>query len=63
MDWDKIMEIKDPHKALLAIAEKVETDNLGLVEMESRVEQYANLHGITTDEMAFYPNGERVIQP
>ena len=28
-----------------------------------RVEQYAEMHGITTDEMSFYPNGERVIQP
>lgn len=63
MDWDKIMEMKDPHKALLAIAEKIEADDLGLVEMENRVEQYADLHGITPDEMAFYPNGERVIQP
>lgn len=61
MDWDKIMEMKDPHKALLAIAEKIEADDLGLVEMENRVEQYADLHGITTDEMAFYPNGERVL--
>ena len=63
MSWNEIMNIKDPHKALLAIAEKIEADDLGLVEMENRVEQYANLHGITPDEMAFYPNGERVIQP
>ena len=63
MEWKQIMEMHDPHKALLAIAEKIEADDLGLVEMESRVEQYANLHEITTDEMAFYPNGERVIKP
>ncbi len=63
MDWDKIMEMEDPHKALLAIVEKIEMDDLGLVEMEDRVDQYANLHGITVDEMAFYPNGKRVIQP
>lgn len=63
MEWKQIMEMSDPHKALLAIAEKIEADDLGLVEMENRVEQYANLHGITPDEMAFYPNGERVIQP
>ena len=63
MEWKQIMEMHDPHKALLAIVEKIEADDLGLVEMENRVEQYANLHGITPDEMAFYPNGERVIQP
>ena len=61
MEWKQIMEMRDPHKALLAIAEKIEADDLGLVEMEDRVEEYAKLHGIDTMEMAFYPNGERVL--
>ena len=63
MDWKTIMEMKDPHEALLAIVKKVETDDLGLVELENRVDQYATLHGVSEDEMAIYPNGERVIQP
>jgi hypothetical protein len=61
MDWDSIMKMTDPHKALLAIEKKIETENLGLVEMEDRVEEYANLHGIDEYEMAFYPDGERVL--
>ncbi|MBR5479533.1 MAG: hypothetical protein IKU84_05090 [Clostridia bacterium] len=28
---------------------------------EEQIQKYETLHGITPDEMAFYPNGERVI--
>lgn len=62
MSWDEIMNMENPNKALLAIEKKIETEDLGLVEMENRVEEYAQKHGITTDEMSFYPNGERVIR-
>ena len=61
MDWSKIMEMKDPHEALKAIMRKARSEMTPLEELEERVEQYANLHGIEVDEMAFYPNGERVL--
>ena len=63
MEWNQIMEMNNPHKALLAIVEKIEVEDLGLVELEDRVQEYAAKHGVTLDEMSFYPNGERVIQP
>lgn len=63
MEWKEIMAMHNPHEALKQIEKKIETENLSLQVMEDRVEEYATLHGITTDEMAFYPNGERVIQP
>ena len=62
MEWKAIMEMRDPHEALKRIVQKVEVENLSLQELEDRVEQYAKMHGITTDEMAFYPNGDKVIQ-
>ena len=55
------MAIENPHEALMQIAEKVETENLSVQEMEDRTEQYAKLHEIDALEMAFYPNGDRVI--
>ena len=57
------MKMENPHEALKAIEKKVEAENLPLQELEDRVDQYANLHGIDPVEMAFYPNGERVLQP
>ena len=62
MEWKAIMEMRDPHEALKRIVQKVERENLSLQELEDRVEQYARMHGIPTDEMAFYPNGDKVIQ-
>ena len=61
MSWDEIMKISDPHEALKQIEQKIRTENLLLQEMEDKVEEYANLHGIDTFDMAFYPNGERVL--
>ena len=63
MDWKTIMEMEDPHEALKAIMAKVEKENLSVEEIEDKADEYANLHGITTWEMAFYPNGEQVLQP
>lgn len=61
MDWNKIMEMKDPHEALKAIMRKAREEMTPLEELEERVEQYANLHGIDVMEMAYYPNGENVL--
>ncbi len=63
MDWQTIMEMKNPRKALIAINEKVEKEMLPLEEMAKAVEKYAEKHGITVEEMAYYPNGENVLQP
>ena len=62
MEWKAIMEMRDPHEALKRIVQKVERENLSLQELEDRVEEYARMHGIPTDEMALYPNGDKVIQ-
>ena len=61
MEWKAIMAMSDPHEALKQIEKKIEAENLSLQEMEDRVEEYASLHKIDPMEMAFYPNGERVL--
>lgn len=63
VNWDKIMKIRDPHEALKAIDNKIDAENLSIEEMEARIYEYANLHHIYIDEMAFYPNGGRVLDP
>lgn len=63
MDWNEIMEIKDPHKALKAIAYKIDTENFSIAEMEERMCDYARHYNIDTYKMAFYPNGGRVLDP
>ena len=60
MKYEKYMKIEDKYEACKAIAL---SEELSLVEIEEALDQYAKLHNITTEEMAFYPNGERVIQP
>ena len=60
MKYEKYLKIPDPHEALKAIAL---SEALGLNEIEEAVALYAEIHGITTEEMAYYPNGERVLQP
>lgn len=61
MDWNKILEMKDPREALKAMDSKVRQENLPLVDMMEMVEKYTQIHGIEMSEMAFYPNGERVL--
>ena len=63
MDWNEIMKIENPHKALKAIAHKIDVDTLSITEMEGRIYEYAKIHDIDIDEMAFYPNGGRVLDP
>ena len=61
MTWDEIMKMNNPYEALKQIEAKVDRDNLAIEEMEVQTARYAKLHGITVDQMAFYPNGERVL--
>lgn len=59
MKYKEYLTINDPHEALRAIAL---SEKLSLEEMEEAVALYAELHGITVEEMSYYPNGENVIQ-
>ena len=63
MEWNEIMEIENPHKALKAIAHKVDTENLSIEETEERISEYTQRYDIDLDEMAFYPNRGRVLDP
>ena len=63
MTWDEIMKIQDPHKALLEIERKIREENLPIQDMMDEGERYARIHGITVEDMAFYPDGDRVIGP
>ena len=62
MEWDEIMEIADPNEALRKITIKVDEENLPVEEMENAFERYTKLHGITSYEMSYYPNGEHVLK-
>ncbi len=61
MDWKEIVNINNPRQAMLEIDKMVSKENLLLEEMIEIVEQYAELHGVTIEEMSFYPDGRRVI--
>ena len=61
MEWNKIMTMRNPHEALKRIEEKVAKENLSIQEMEDKVEEYAQRHGIMVEEMAYYPDGESVL--
>ena len=61
MEWKQIMAMKNPHEALKQIEAKVDRENLPIDEMEAQTEKYAKLHGITVEQMAFYPSGEMVL--
>lgn len=61
MDWQEIMEIKDPNEAMKQIALKVDREELPVREMEDWIEEYKRIHNVTVDEMAYYPNGEQVV--
>lgn len=63
MDWNEIMKIQNPHEALKAIVQKVDEENLCLTMIEKWVPEYARIHDIEPNEMAFYPNGGRVLDP
>ena len=63
--WKKrmaeIMEMDDPRKAMVEITRLVVTEQLPLELLETAPEEYAAKHKVDVNEMAFYPNGERVV--
>ena len=55
----RLLAIEDPHEAYIAIA----TDPaLPLDIAEKLVDKYVEIHNIDEDDMAFYPDGERVLK-
>lgn len=56
----EILSISEPHMAYIRIATDQE---LSLEEGEIILQLYAEAHKVTFEEMAFYPNGERVLTP
>lgn len=66
--WEKklaeIMEMEDPRKAYIELAMLLHREHLPLTLGEEWIPQYMELHGIEDEnEMAYYPNGERVLTP
>ena len=53
----RLLAIEDPHEAYIAIATDPE---LPLDIAEKLVDKYVEIHNIDEDDMAFYPDGERV---
>ena len=62
MNWDEIMEIKNPNEAFLAIEKKIWEEDLSLEEMENRIEEYLNRYGIDIETMTTCPDGENIMQ-
>ena len=58
LDLEAIMKMEDKYAVTKLICL---SEDLSIEEMEEAMQRYADLHGIDTMEMAFYPNGERVI--
>ena len=65
--WEKklaeIMELKDPRKAYIEIALLVHREKLSMTVAEDAVDEYIKRYNIDEDDMAFYPDGERVLSP
>lgn len=59
----KIMEIEDPRKAFIEMVMLIYRENLDLPLLLEAEEEYMAKHGVELEEMAFYPNGERVLTP
>ena len=55
--YREYLEIENPNEAMKAI---LLTKTLTLEEVEEVIDLYIQLHGVTFDEMSFYPNGEQV---
>ncbi len=57
---ERILKIEDPHEACIAAATDWE---LPVDQLMAIIELYQDKHHVTANEMAFYPNGERVLTP
>ena len=60
---EEILAIKDPNEAYLRLALKTYEEDLSLDKWEEIVELYMEKYSVTHDDMAFTPNGEKVIKP
>ena len=56
----EILAITDPREAYIALATNMD---IPLDEGEKILEAYIEKYGVDEYEMAFYPNGERVLKP
>lgn len=55
---EKYLQIKNPNEAL----QKISTaEELSVQEIEDLLLEYAEVHGVTIDDMAYYPNGVGVM--
>ena len=57
---DEILAIKDPREAYKALAMN---KDIPLDVGEQILTEYREMYKVDEDEMAFYPNGERVLKP
>ncbi len=57
---ERVLKIEDPHEAYIAASTDLELD---LEELGSILEAYQKKYHVKSYEMAFYPNGERVLTP
>lgn len=55
---EEVLSISDPNEAYIMLATDVE---IPLEEAEKILEIYQKKYGVTLVEMAFYPNGEKVL--
>ena len=58
MTTKEILSTSNPNEAYLMLATDVE---IPLEEAEKILEMYQKKYGVTSTEMAFYPNGEKVL--
>ena len=58
MDKEKYLQIENPNEALRQIST---AEELSVQEIEDLLQEYARRHGVTLDDMAYYPNGEGVM--
>ena len=61
MKMAQVMEIKDPRKAMVEMAQLVHSKNLDLTVLLEAMKAYQTKHGVGADEMMFDENGERVL--
>ena len=58
MKKSDIMKIKNPNEAFKAIVTSTE---FSLDEASELIDDYAAMHNITTEDMAYYPDGRNVV--
>lgn len=59
----EVLETKDPREAMIKIIMGWKEAKLGLTAIIEMMEAYMKKYGVEDYEMAYYPNGERVVSP